>query len=52
MKVLLFVVCFCIVSTSFATEAETDCSAMSENREKIVKVATPKANTKKGSTKQ
>ncbi len=52
MKVLLFVVCFCIVSTSFATEVETDCPAMSENREKIVKVATPKPNSKKGTTRQ
>lgn len=52
MKVLLFIVCLCIVSTSFATEVETQCPAMSENREKNVKVAKPKAISKKGNTIQ
>lgn len=52
MKVLLFVVCLCIVSTSFATEVGTECSAMSENREKNVKEIKPKANSKKGVTVQ
>ncbi len=48
MKVLLFIVCLCIVSTSFATEVETDCPAMNGNREKNVKEIKPKAQSKKG----
>jgi hypothetical protein len=52
MKVLLFVISFCIVSASFATEVETNCPAMNENREKNIKVAKPRAISKKGNTIQ
>ncbi len=52
MKVLLFIICACIVSTSFATEVETQCPAMSENREKIVKLIKPKAVKNKGNSVQ
>ncbi len=52
MKVLLFVVCACIVSTSFATEVATQCPAMNENREKIVKVIKPKELKDKGNSAQ
>lgn len=52
MKLLLFIVCACIVSTSFATEVETQCPAMNENREKNIKVIKPKAIKNKGNSVQ
>ena len=48
MKVLLFIIGFCIVSASFAAEVETECPAMSQNREKNVKVVKPRVTSKKG----
>ncbi|WP_408098534.1 hypothetical protein ACJVC5_06365 [Peredibacter sp. HCB2-198] len=44
MKALIFIVCMCIVSVSMAGEVETDCPAMNESREKIVKTVKPKTN--------
>lgn len=44
MKALIFIVCMCIVSVSMAAEVETDCPAMNESREKIVKTERPKTS--------
>lgn len=46
MKAILFFVCLCIVSTSFATEVKTDCLAMNEvTRDKVVKTIKSKTKT-------
>jgi hypothetical protein len=53
MKLLILMITFCIASTAFASEVETPCIAMNENREKVIKTLKPKAsNTKKGSSQQ
>jgi hypothetical protein len=56
MKALIFVVCFCIVSVSFAAETQTECPWMKEQSLR----SNPKANlqtiksrnSKKGSSVQ
>ena len=48
MKALILILCLGLTSFAFAAEVDTDCPAMNQNREKIVK--TVKAKTVK--TKQ
>jgi hypothetical protein len=52
MKVVILVITFCIVSTSFAAEVTTDCPAMNDSREKVVKTVKPVSKTRKGSSHQ
>lgn len=53
MKALILIVCFCIVSVSMAAEVETECPAMNESREKIVKTVKPRSEqTKQSATAQ
>lgn len=53
MRALLFIVCMCIVTTSFATEVSTDCKAMNEvTREKVVKNQKPKIKINSGASSQ
>lgn len=48
MKALILIVCFSIVSAAMATEVETDCPAMNESREKIIKTEKPRSVQTKG----
>lgn len=57
MKAIIFVVCLCIVSASFATETTTNCSMMSERNDRTnpkanIAAVKPKVNTKKGASAQ
>lgn len=54
MKVLILMMSLMITSVSFATEVETQCPAMNQNREKIIKNVKSKSSgsTKALSTKQ
>ncbi len=56
MKALIFAVCFCIVSVSFAAETQTECPWMKEqNMRTNPKANLPtikKLNVKKGATAQ
>jgi hypothetical protein len=49
----LIILAFIVTSTlAMAKEVETECLAMNENREKIVKTDKPKVKTAKGSSLQ
>lgn len=53
MKALLFIVCLCIVTTSFAGEVSTDCKAMDEvTREKNIKSVKTRTKTNGGASSQ
>lgn len=47
MRMILFVVTLCIVTSSFAAQVETDCLSINDNREKNVKLTKPKNMIKK-----
>lgn len=56
MKALIFAVCFCIVSVSFAAETQTECPWMKEqtlrSNPKANMPAVKSKNSKKGSSVQ
>jgi hypothetical protein len=57
MRALIFVVCFCIVSVSFAAETKTECPWMKEqdsrsNPKANLQSAKEKINQKKGASAQ
>ena len=48
MKLVLLIVCFSFMSVSMAAEVDTDCPAMNESREKIIKTEKPRSSQSKG----
>lgn len=56
MRALIFAVCFCIVTVSFAAETQTECPMMKEqnqrNNPKANLQSVKRLNTKKGASAQ
>jgi hypothetical protein len=52
MKTLIVLACIVTSTFAMAKEVETECLAMNENREKIIKTDKPKVKTVKGSSQQ
>ena len=52
MKVFLVLVFMTASTLGMAKEVDTECSAMNENREKIIKTEKPKVKITKGSSQQ
>lgn len=47
MKLIMMMMALMITSASFATQVDTDCIAMNESREKVIKTVQPKSKTVK-----